>query len=325
MKWFICPNSFKHSLSAKTICEVFVEVLSRYRPNDTFFTLPLGDGGQGTKHFIQSLWNCETEHAMAPDHFGSFKRVELLHFVRGGRPITFVESADVIGLELYSKKDPFRASSLGLGQLIQSLDPRREIWVGLGGSATVDAGFGLLKALRRPIKGKALCDVSVSLWDAKHFMSQKGVSHAQMCTFHNRLNRLAFHFPGTNPTIPGSGAAGGLGFALGARGLELVSGLEFLWSEGQMDQYLRQSNWLVTGEGKLDPQTWLGKGPGLVIQKAKNLRKKVLFICGEVGSAPPVEFQDHLKIIELKSRAPFVNAKDDLYQVLQNCLRQDFC
>ena len=93
-----------------------------------------------------------------------------------------VESAQAIGLGLVaeSERDPLRASSLGLGELlaeVQDADPA-EIVVFLGGTATVDGGAGLMEVLggfRVPVR--AACDVRSPLVDAARiFAAQKGAT-----------------------------------------------------------------------------------------------------------------------------------------------------
>lgn len=325
MNWLICPNSFKHSLAAQEVCDIFEQILAQFRPRDSCFKVPLGDGGQGTKHFIKSLWPCDVENVSAKDLFGLKRNVELLHFEVAGSPILFLETADLIGLELYNCLDPWRASSAGLGSILKNHIPdESEIWVGLGGSATVDAGYTLLQTIKlNSLRGVALCDVQIPLWEAGIFMNQKGVPQNQRALFNNRLKRMAWCFPSIDPLQQGGGSAGGLGFAFGALGLELVPGLEYIWQKANLDKALAEANWVVTGEGCLDEQTWLGKGPGWLVEKALSEKKQVLFICGSHDHYKN-NYNQGFEILSLNSSPPFDGAAGDLCLALRNFFKRHF-
>lgn len=91
-------------------------------------------------------------------------------------------------------------------------------------------------------------------------------------------------FPESDADFPGSGAAGGLGFAfrsfLGAR---LESGIEIVMEETGLEEKIRDADVVVTGEGRLDAQTAMGKAPAGVAKLAKRYGKPVIAFAGGVA------------------------------------------
>ena len=83
---------------------------------------------------------------------------------------------------------------------------------------------------------------------------------------------------------PGAGAAGGLGFAFKAfLGAELVPGVELILGETGLETFVRDADVVVTGEGRLDGQTVMGKAPIGVARLAKKYGKRVLAFSGILG------------------------------------------
>lgn len=92
-------------------------------------------------------------------------------------------------------------------------------------------------------------------------------------------------FPKANPNLPGSGAAGGLGFAFNAfLNGKLTPGIDIILDLVQLEKELVDADLVITGEGKLDYQTSMGKAPIGVAKKAKKYSKKVLAFAGCVTS-----------------------------------------
>ena len=82
---------------------------------------------------------------------------------------------------------------------------------------------------------------------------------------------------------PGTGAAGGMGFAfLTYTNATLESGIQIVLTETKLEELITTANVVVTGEGKLDGQTVLGKAPIGVAALAKKYQKKVLAFAGAV-------------------------------------------
>lgn len=92
------------------------------------------------------------------------------------------------------------------------------------------------------------------------------------------------NFPKADPEYPGTGAAGGLGFAfLTFTNAVLESGIKIVLDETRLEDYIREADIVVTGEGRLDGQTVMGKAPVGVAEIAKRYNKKVVAFAGSVA------------------------------------------
>lgn len=90
-------------------------------------------------------------------------------------------------------------------------------------------------------------------------------------------------FPKANPAFPGTGAAGGLGFAfLTFTNAVLESGIKIVLEETKLSEYVKDADVVITGEGRLDFQTAMGKAPIGVAKLAKEYGKPVLAFAGAV-------------------------------------------
>ena len=88
-------------------------------------------------------------------------------------------------------------------------------------------------------------------------------------------------YPHANPMTPGTGAAGGLGFAfLTFTNAELQSGIQIVLKETKLENYVKECDYVITGEGRLDGQTAMGKAPIGVAKLAKQHDKVVLAFAG---------------------------------------------
>ena len=97
-------------------------------------------------------------------------------------------------------------------------------------------------------------------------------------------NSILHLFPAPTPNTPGAGAAGGLGFGFKAfLGAELVPGVDLILSETHLEDFIRDADIVVTGEGRLDGQTVMGKAPIGVARLAKRYGKRVLAFSGILG------------------------------------------
>lgn len=89
--------------------------------------------------------------------------------------------------------------------------------------------------------------------------------------------------PLSDKDFPGSGAAGGLGFALRAfLGAELLSGIDLILDEIHIEDKIKNADIVITGEGRIDSQTVMGKAVGGVAEKAKKHGKPVIAFSGAV-------------------------------------------
>ncbi len=218
-----------------------------------------------------------------------------------------IESALVIGLAMLppGKFHPFHLDTAGLGEMIQAAANKgaNTCYVGIGGSATNDGGFGMARALGwkflnkdgaeitqwtsltslvdivAPRRKKLFRKVIVAV-DVKNpllgpkgcsriYGPQKGLKLENFAPAEAALKQLALivrkKLKRDFAKIPGAGAAGGLGFALMAfLGATPKPGFDIFAENAGLEKRLRQTDLVLTGEGALDQQTLMGKGVGQI-------------------------------------------------------------
>jgi glycerate 2-kinase len=205
-----------------------------------------------------------------------------------------VESAEAIGLRRLAdaELDPLRASSRGLGELIQAAleEGATGLVVGLGDSATVDGGIGMREALAAlPVETLVACDVANPLLGergaARVFGPQKGAGPSEVEELERRLAGVAELAP--YASLAGAGAAGGLGAALAALGARLVSGSELVVEMSGLGELLRGASLAVTGEGTVDGTSLEGKATGLVASVCLRSGVRCVVFGGVVSASLP--------------------------------------
>ena len=239
-----------------------------------------------------------------------------------------VELSQASGLRLVpeSDRDPMRASTLGTGETIKAALARRpeRMIVAVGGSATVDGGIGLARALgvrfldesgaEVPDGGAGLerisridgdgldprivttpmlvaADVMTPLADAaRTFGPQKGAAPETIAVLERGLANLArlierdLHVPVADR--PGAGAAGGAGAMLLGLGGDLRSGAEIVLDAIGFADRVKRADLVVTGEGRLDASTMDGKGPAVVARAAAEAGVPCIALVGEATATP---------------------------------------
>lgn len=145
----IAPNAFKHSLSATEAAHTIREGLERSNLPCECECFPVGDGGDGTGELMIHKLNGSRKTIEVLDPFG--RKIRSSFGVVNNGQTAVIEMASASGIQLVKPEelDPLRASSYGTGQLMSSaLDEGvTEIVLAIGGSATVDGGTGILRAL----------------------------------------------------------------------------------------------------------------------------------------------------------------------------------
>ena len=241
---------------------------------------PVADGGEGTAEALRAALGGEWREAVVADPLGRPVAVRWLELPDGS---AVVEAAEAIGLPRLAEaeRDPLRASSRGLGELILATGGRR-LLVCLGGTATVDGGRGLREVLSAlPAGTRVACDVASPLLDAARlFARQKGADDAAAAELERRL--AADETLGPFAELPGAGAAGGLGAALAALGAELVPGAALVLDAVGFDDRIAGASLVVTGEGTVDGTTREGKAPAEVARRAAACGKPCVVFGGIV-------------------------------------------
>jgi glycerate kinase len=229
-----CPDSLKAVLPARTAAAALAEGFAA--AGVVCAQLPLADGGEGTEDALQG------------------KLPPGAAVVEAARHIPFdPENLDVLA-----------HSSRPLGEALARVRAAH-LYVGLGGTANMDGGAGLLDVLDAlPCPTTVLCDVRTTLYDApRMFGPQKGARPEQVDELERRFRADARLAPVA--ALPGAGAAGGLGAALASLGAELVAGapaiLDLVGFDA--DPYAL----VVTGEGRVDATTAAGKVASCVAER----------------------------------------------------------
>ena len=146
MHVLIAPNAFKNSLSATEAAQAIQRGLP---PTFTTECFPIGDGGDGTGDLLIERLGGQRITAQARDPFG--RPISTYWGLADNSHTAIIEMANASGLRLLDRNelDPLKASSIGTGELILAALDRNvdRIILGMGGSATVDGGTGILQAL----------------------------------------------------------------------------------------------------------------------------------------------------------------------------------
>ena len=149
MKVLIAPDSYKGSLKSPEVARALAAGVRETLPDAEIVELPVGDGGEGTLEALVAATGGEFTKHQVEGPLGDLLSARL--GLLGDGETVFVEMAEAAGLSRLppSQRDPFRASTYGVGQLLRAAveTGRPRLLVGIGGSATNDGGAGLLRAL----------------------------------------------------------------------------------------------------------------------------------------------------------------------------------
>ena len=318
MKIVIAIDSFKGSLSSLEAGKAAAEGVRRVFPDAECVVRPLADGGEGTVDALVAGMGGEFRDAIVTGPVG--RPVTARYgILPGGVAVMEMAQASGITLVSGDERNPLITTTFGVGEMILDAAQygARRFVVGIGGSATNDGGAGMLQALgfrlldasgaELPRGGGALarlakiergpgvdrlagcafriaCDVTNPLCGPKGasavFGPQKGATPEMVCALDAALARFA-EVSGGEADFPGAGAAGGLGFGFRTfLGAELKSGVDLVLEETRLEDFVKAADVVVTGEGRLDAQTAMGKAPYGVARLAKQHGKKVMAFAG---------------------------------------------
>ncbi len=149
MKVIITPDSFKGSLTAIEVAEAIEEGVKSVFHDAETIKIPLADGGEGT---VQCLVNATAGKILQQEVINPLgKKINASYGILGDQKTAVIEMAEASGITLISpeERNPLITTTYGTGQLIKAaLDQGcRKMIIGIGGSATNDAGAGMVQAL----------------------------------------------------------------------------------------------------------------------------------------------------------------------------------
>lgn len=325
MKILIAIDSFKGSVSSKEISLHVNKGIKKIYPNAEVIICPIADGGEGTVEALSSSEGAQLFSLTCKGPLGD--DVQAQYTILKDKTAV-IEMASASGLPLVPtvKRDPSITSTYGTGELICNAIKKgaRNFIVGIGGSATNDAGLGMLRALgykfldskkqeiifakdlskivsidkQNILKElsecsfKVACDVNNPLYGpngASHiYGAQKGADEKMIEFLDGQLKSFAKIVDEDLATTPGAGAAGGLGYGfLAFLNAKLESGIKIVLEQVKLREKILNTDFVITGEGKIDKQSVMGKVIDGIGQACKEEGVPCIAItgsCNEVGN-----------------------------------------
>ncbi|MGW4896914.1 glycerate kinase [Kitasatospora sp. NPDC004240] len=319
MRILLAPDSFKGTVTATDAARALADGWRSVRPGDELVTLPMADGGEGTLDAVAAARPGTTVHEV-PGCTGPDGRPVTGRYALLPDGAALVELATASGLPLMDGRlAPLSATTRGTGEAIAAaLDAgATALTVALGGSASTDGGAGLLCALGLRVRGRSgaglpdgggalvtagsvdltglrpapaggvrlLTDVTNPLLGpagaAAVYGPQKGAGQAEAALLERGLSRFA-ELLGGDPSQPGAGAAGGTAYGLvAAWGARIAPGAAAVADLLGLDAALAGADLVVTGEGRFDATSLLGKAVGEVIARAERAAVPVRVVAGD--------------------------------------------
>lgn len=326
MQVVIAPDGFGGTLTAREAAEAIQQGWRQERGDDELTLVPLSDGGEGFVDVVAQPSDITVEVEVAGPLGTPVVARYLLRdgtaiiesALACGLALVPPSRRDPLRTTTYG------VGQLVLDAINRGAE---HLLVGLGGSATVDGGAGALCGLGYAVTveggsglkvGAAdldrvdhlhrgwspafegvtielLSDVTTTLPDAARvFGPQKGADEAMVSWLTVALDRWAHVVERDlcagrrHRDEPGTGAAGGLGFALmAAAGAQMRSGIQRIAQLVEFDEALAGASMVITGEGRLDATSAAGKVVAHVMDRARVQRTKVVGVVGQIGDGAP--------------------------------------
>lgn len=290
----VAIDSFKGCLTSMEANQAAAEGIRRVLPDAEIVQVPVSDGGEGFLEAFHAAIGGELVEVTVRDPL--MRPVKAKYLLKGETAV--IEMAQASGLTLLTneERNPMVATSYGTGQLVADAVRKgaKHVIVGLGGSATSDAGIGMLQALKEDLPPKDVrftiaSDVKNPLYGengAAHvFAPQKGATADDVLQLDERARKFAEdsarHFGYDRSQEEGAGAAGGLGYAfLQYLDADCKPGIQLLLETIHFDEMVKGANLIITGEGAADRQTLMGKLPMGILQRSAGV--PVCLIAGRI-------------------------------------------
>jgi glycerate kinase len=174
MKYLIAPATFKDCLNAGQVAKLIQDAIFQVLPSSVIKMIPMADGGEGTVDTIVNTEDGKIETAWVHDPL--MRTVEARYGIIDNGNTAVIEMAAASGIELLlpEERNPMATSTFGTGELIKAALNKgcRKIILGIGGSATNDAGVGALVSLGVKFfdsQGKSLINIGGDLSQIDQF------------------------------------------------------------------------------------------------------------------------------------------------------------
>lgn len=329
-------DKFKGSLTSEQVAQAFARGWRMVVPDSDIATVPIADGGDGMLHALSTTLGATSQSLVAHDPLG--RTITTHYALSDSRAIIEMAQISGLALLNGEEHNPMLTSSYGLGEVMRDALDRgaRSIILGIGGSATNDCGMGMLEALGYRFydaqgkvltsSGDAMCrvaridatnadtrlseceivvasDVDNPLYGERGaawvYAPQKGATKAMVEALDEGMRCFSATVDGDYHNLPGAGAAGGVGYALMALlGATLKPGIELVLDTLNFDMLLDGAQLVVTGEGRIDSQTLMGKGPSGVLRRASIKGVPVVALGGRVEWCEELKMSGFERIYE---------------------------
>ncbi|MGV8962314.1 MAG: glycerate kinase [Candidatus Saccharimonadaceae bacterium] len=371
-KIIIAPDSFKGSLTSTEVATAIEVGILRVFPNCEIVKIPVADGGEGT---TDTLINALGGNKLKINVHDSLMRpIKAEYGILNDGLTAIIEMAAANGITLLNKEEqnPLKTTTFGTGEIIKHALKKgcRTFLIGIGGSATNDAGTGMLQALGFRFldeygnetngTGETLhtirsidefgvlpelneahfiiaCDVNNPFngpnGAAYIFAPQKGANNQMTIQLDKGMESFRQLILSKKEldlnTIPGAGAAGGLGGGFIAfLQSQLKPGIDMVLEAVNFEQYLSKTELVITGEGKLDRQTAMGKSASGILTAASRANVPVIAIGGYVENAEELNNQGFLSVYSISSAPSSLekamekdNAQNNTTQITEQVMR----
>jgi glycerate kinase len=350
MRFLIAPNAFKGTFTALEAVAMLEEVLAEEYPSSNPVSQAIADGGDGTCELLIASLGLEKVYCNSLNAVG--RPVLGFYGWEGSTKTAYLDvstCSGIAGLKL-EERSPSLTSTFGTGLLIQDAVKRgaRQVVLGLGGSATVDVGAGILQALgflfldahgreiaafspdflkqskhiQRPLKLPAisfslLCDVKNlflgSNGAVRVFGPQKGIKEDELEAMElitsDFVELLVRKSKGLWKDQEGFGAAGGIALGLSQFfTCKLEFGAPYFFEKVGMAKKVAAVDWVITGEGRYDRQSEEGKACYELLQLVRKQGKNIALIASG-KEGHNASFDTVLELPELDFSQPDVKKK----------------
>ncbi len=321
-RFLIAPDSFKGTLTSAEVCDIIGEAILSVLPKAKLTKLPVADGGEGLSYSFFNTVGGEWVETVVPGVFGLPMLAGYAMLSNGSAAIDMSACAGLPLVGENKDPSETTTRGVGALMQDAMKRGATNIILGLGGSATNDCGMGMAAALgyrfmddysreldpvgssmtsvarilspKTPVNMDviAACDVDNPLFGeqgaAYIFAPQKGASEAMVKELDDGLRHMASLIQrdlGVDVIdLPGAGAAGGMGAGVVAfLGGSLRSGIDLVLDTADFDVLLYDTDYVITGEGRMDAQSVRGKVPAGVARRAAKKGKPVIAINGSLG------------------------------------------
>lgn len=341
----IAPNSFKECADSVTIAELIRENLSQLTYYD-LIVKPISDGGDGFLNVCKQNFGGEIRFYSISTAYDENKFSCPVLYCQSRNEI-YIESAEILGLKVVpiQLRNPLELSSKGLGELLLRINEEvsneaikiDRVYVGIGGTATIDMGIGMMSKLGLKLLDQGTNELNVlpknyfkvadiifvpiqfsfeivPVIDVNNpllgeyngietYGLQKGANENSIILLMNYFNHLINLLENKKLSISSqslSGAGGGIPASLQIfYNTPLYSSQDFILQDIGLKSLTDEVDYLITGEGSFNHQSSFGKGAGILIDLFKSSVKKIFLVCGYIDSSVKSKLPDNVIPIEL--------------------------